>query len=482
MDDVELVRPHSRGEQWTATPSLGDLLAARSLRLVLRLGDPDTGLRQVRWVHTTELLDPRPYLRGGELVCTVGASLSDPASCGTFVAALAAAGVASLCFGTGDVHEQIPQALIDACRLHKLPLLELPRGAPFLALSEHLAERRVAAEAAEFARSEQLLARLLAGLRADSAISDLLTVAAEELGGRLQLVTDGQPGRPEGPAGVDEPVTAIAPAGEGARLVWTGVGPAPGSMLLRQIGHVLDVARHERSVEQTLRRAQIGHLLLLVADGLADAAAVTPALHDAGLGSQPLTVSAWPAGAGTLLEGRLPDALLGEGPEVAFSVSVGVEPLRRAAEVLGLPCGYGSAVPAAELARGIAEARAALELARRRGSVIGPSGLTSLDGLLEQQPVRRLAPFVDQLIQPILGYDRRHGTGHMDTLRVFLRQDGSVQRTATDQYLHVNTVRHRLARVHELTGRNPLVFADRVALAIAVWTYDRYRRAAGRSG
>jgi len=42
-------------------------------------------------------------------------------------------------------------------------------------------------------------------------------------------------------------------------------------------------------------------------------------------------------------------------------------------------------------------------------------------------------------------------------------------------------VRHRLARVHELTGRNPLVFADRVALAIALWTLDRRTASALRS-
>jgi DNA-binding PucR family transcriptional regulator len=61
----------------------------------------------------------------------------------------------------------------------------------------------------------------------------------------------------------------------------------------------------------------------------------------------------------------------------------------------------------------------------------------------------------------------------VQTLRAFLRCDGSLQRTAREQYLHVNTVRHRLSRVHELTGRNPLVFDERVALAIALWAMDR---------
>jgi sugar diacid utilization regulator len=35
-------------------------------------------------------------------------------------------------------------------------------------------------------------------------------------------------------------------------------------------------------------------------------------------------------------------------------------------------------------------------------------------------------------------------------------------------HLHPNSLRHRLARVHELTGRNPLLFRDQVDLAIAL--------------
>ena len=82
---------------------------------------------------------------------------------------------------------------------------------------------------------------------------------------------------------------------------------------------------------------------------------------------------------------------------------------------------------------------------------------------------------------PLVASDRRLGTHHLETLRAFLRCDGSLQRTARQQYLHVNTVRHRLARVHHLTGRNPLVFADRVALAIALWALDRRTASSVRS-
>ena len=150
-------------------------------------------------------------------------------------------------------------------------------------------------------------------------------------------------------------------------------------------------------------------------------------------------------------------------------------------QLLTLPCGYSNSVDIDDLPRSIAEARAALELARRRGGAVGPGALTSLEGLLEQRPEQRLAPFIDQLLTPLIAADDRQGSRHVDTLRTFLRLDGSLQGTAKDQYLHVNTVRHRLARIHQITGRDPMVFADRVALAIALWAYDRHQARQGRA-
>lgn len=42
-------------------------------------------------------------------------------------------------------------------------------------------------------------------------------------------------------------------------------------------------------------------------------------------------------------------------------------------------------------------------------------------------------------------------------------------------FLHVNSLRHRLTRVEELTGCNPLAFSDRVALAVALAAWDADR-------
>ncbi|HEY5185304.1 MAG TPA: helix-turn-helix domain-containing protein, partial [Actinomycetes bacterium] len=50
------------------------------------------------------------------------------------------------------------------------------------------------------------------------------------------------------------------------------------------------------------------------------------------------------------------------------------------------------------------------------------------------------------------------------------------ERHARALYLHPNSLRHRLGRIAELTGRNPLDFGDRVALTIGLWAWDKRPR------
>ena len=54
------------------------------------------------------------------------------------------------------------------------------------------------------------------------------------------------------------------------------------------------------------------------------------------------------------------------------------------------------------------------------------------------------------------------------TLRVFLGNDGHWSTTAADLYVHVNTLRNRVARIGELTGRDVTRLQDRVDLFLAL--------------
>ena len=474
MGDVP-AHPASDG----TVPTLRELLANGSLRLQVRAA-PDSALdRPVRWVHSTELTDPSAYLRGGELVCTVGTTLTGADRCLRFTDTVAEAGAVGICFGVGDVHDDVPPALAKACDAAGLPLLVAPLGAPFSAIGEYLASRRVDAETSQLRTREALMPRLLAGLRGHVPVAGLLQEASNHVGGRLELCMDDQTLAVAASEVTAEDLssTTSIPVGRG-EVVWTGA-ERPDAMLLEQLARVLEVALSERDVEAALRRERIGQLLLLVHERLLNPTALAPFLEQAGLGPAELVVSCWPGGAAGLLARHLRPALVGEAPRICMAVTRGTDPVTAAAAALGLACGYGSPVPLGQLSQGLSQAHAALELATSRDRVtshdrvVGPEGLLSLEGLLEQQPAARLEPFIDQLLRPLLDSDADRGTEHIATLRSFLANNGSLQATAREQYLHVNTVRHRLARARDLSGRDPLVFADRVALVIALWAYDR---------
>ncbi|MCI1748406.1 MAG: PucR family transcriptional regulator ligand-binding domain-containing protein [Acidipropionibacterium sp.] len=465
--------------------SLDELLGVPELRLRLVCASGSALDRPVRWVYTTELVHLGPYLRGGELVCTVGSNLVDQESCDAFVECLRAARVVGLCFGSGDVHRDIPEPLIRACRRSEVPLLELPEGVRFLAITEYLAQQLLSAGVATNAQLTGLTAQLLTAVRQKVSISSLLQMAERELGGRFTLR---QPnGRvvgsdPELGAGFESEDVSV-PIAEGGRLCWSpdrgdGRGDVDDEALV-QIGRVLDIACYEEELEQNGRRERLGLLFELVADGLADVAALFPSFSESGVIAGTVTASVWAPGCAAQLGGRLHAALLGDAPDAVYAVTATAAQVREAAADLSLVCGYGSTVPLIEVGRSISEARACLEIAQRTGEVVGPSKLTSLVGLLEQQPWKRLRPFVDQLLRPVLDHDRRHGTQLLDTLRAFLHHDGNLQETARAQYLHVNTVRNRLGRVAQLSGHDPLSFDGRAALEIAMWARDRSQRRLG---
>jgi DNA-binding PucR family transcriptional regulator len=86
-------------------------------------------------------------------------------------------------------------------------------------------------------------------------------------------------------------------------------------------------------------------------------------------------------------------------------------------------------------------------------------------GLHDRTLLRR---FADDILAPLRAHDEHNGTELERTLRVFLGNDGHWSTTATDLYVHVNTLRNRVARISELTGRDVTRLEDRVDLFLAL--------------
>ncbi|MFB7502930.1 PucR family transcriptional regulator [Streptomyces broussonetiae] len=118
-------------------PTLASLVQHSALKLTVRAGEDRLDV-PVRWAHVSELADPVPYMEGGELLLITALKLDaeDPQAMRRYVKRLVGAGVVGLGFAVGVNYEDIPEALVEAARQEGLPLLEVPRRTPFLAISK----------------------------------------------------------------------------------------------------------------------------------------------------------------------------------------------------------------------------------------------------------------------------------------------------------------------------------------------------------
>ncbi|MGW7489818.1 PucR family transcriptional regulator [Streptomyces sp. NPDC054786] len=117
--------------------TLASLVNHTALKLTVLAGEERLDV-PVRWAHASELIDPVPYMEGGELLLITALKLDaeDAEATRRYVRRVAEAGVVGLGFAVGVNYEGVPQALVEAAREQGLPLLGVPRRTPFIAISK----------------------------------------------------------------------------------------------------------------------------------------------------------------------------------------------------------------------------------------------------------------------------------------------------------------------------------------------------------
>ncbi len=148
-------------------------------------------------------------------------------------------------------------------------------------------------------------------------------------------------------------------------------------------------------------------------------------------------------------------------------------PLARGLEGVGrLTVGVSAVVGSAEGLRGaLEEARHARRVAAARPGPVGAAGHEELAShvlLLPFVPDDVRRAFTARLLDPLLAYDARHRAELVPTLRAFLECDGSWTRCAARLHLHVNTLRYRVGRIEQLTGRDLSRLEDTVDVFLAL--------------
>jgi DNA-binding PucR family transcriptional regulator len=505
---------------------LRDLVAAPELGIRLLHGDDTVLDRPLRWVCTTDLLDPAPYLSGGELVVSGLMWRRTPADSETFVATLARAGAAALAAGDA-VFGCVPDDLVDACRRHGLPLVGVPTEVAFGDVTEYVvgavSAERGARLAASLARQRQLLAlvaegrsldELTARVSADTGlVCRVLTPTGREVGAgpeplatdevdrlthaflaaeRLPVVTRGSSSTYSlfavGP-GLGHRTASWMVVAEGVWSEW----PPEVADAVSELASIAALDRARRDEGLRVSRQVAEDALNLVLGGASGRPETTTRLRQAGLDVDAplLVVVAAFVDRDDLVETAraiLDDLVAGvdgsmvaavtDGAAVAVLPLADVDAVRRALGRLApgvagtrLGVGIGGPAPSSAIGGALDEARHAHRLARLRSgpvTVVSSDEITSSVLLLATVPDDARRAFAARVLSAVLDYDAAHQAGLRETLEAFLDCSGSWSRTAQRLHLHVNTVRYRIGRVEELTGRDLSRLEDRVDVFLAL--------------
>lgn len=158
----------------------------------------------------------------------------------------------------------------------------------------------------------------------------------------------------------------------------------------------------------------------------------------------------------------------------------------RAERALATPLrlGVGRAVAGVDARRAFHEARCALEalaLARRgedgdgghrdgggRTTVATYRDLGSFQLLLSLQDDDALRLYCDSILGPIEESEGAYGGELMRSLEAFIEENGQWERAARRLYCHRHTLRYRIRRVEDLTGRSMSSARDRIEFWLAL--------------
>ena len=195
--------------------TVGDVLGMRGLRLDLLAGDGGLG-REVRWAHVIELADPVPWLRGGELVLTVGLGLPDDrAGQRAYVRRLAGAGCAGLGFPPGEIMADLPPGVLDTAGELDFPVLAVRPPTPFVAVTEAVAQWYAEARSRDV-RNVLTVQEATARAALRSGVTGVLRELAAGTGAETLLVTPRGRPRAAAPSGPRPWHAAVAGAITGA--------------------------------------------------------------------------------------------------------------------------------------------------------------------------------------------------------------------------------------------------------------------------
>ncbi|MGH2996585.1 MAG: PucR family transcriptional regulator [Gaiellaceae bacterium] len=464
-----------------------DIAAMPELRLGVAAGADGLG-NEVTWLHVSELADPTPFLEGGEFLLTTGLGVGELATTQrAYVRRLAKHGLAGLGFGVGFGFADVPAPLVEEAGKLGFPILSVPYEVPFVAITKgafrHLANEQLG----ELTRALEVNERLADAVLQSRGVVALLAIVCNHLDCSLALVDEN--GRVVSERHVGErlsfenalelpvvanqetatlkAVRAEEPFGEYDRLVLhhgqTALAfelsrrRAVSAAELRLAGDLLEDLEEDRLDDREVGRRMAAFgleagrdyaaLLALPRDGVSSEQLRSDVAEELDRRSVRYLSTARRDRAAFLVES--------DNESDVFRLAQGIAEAEPKARV-----GIGRPAQGRGLGRSLLEARAALDAAS--SDVASYHDLGSLE-LLLSLPEAALEAFVDRVLGPVVGAPRI-----LESLAALLDSGCRWSEAAEALGVHRHTLRYRMERLREQTGRHPDVPEQRMELWLAV--------------
>jgi purine catabolism regulator len=466
-------------------------------------------------------------LEGGEVLLTTGLGVRSSAELQRkLIAGLDQRGCAAVGFGLGVVLDAVPEAMVDEADRRQLPLFTVPYEVPFIAVAKRVSHHVAAEHYATLRAAVDLHRQVLAAVISGGGVSGVVQTVARQLPDHACLVFDYY-----GKLLASEGVGAGAVTSAGAAAIWADISAAAqlrerfevptggrlafGSpvrvgdeveavfvllgdrplleheaLLLEQglAGVGLEMARG-LSVRES-HRARVDQILDEVAAARLSGPELERRLEHLGFDAtldyramvlpRPPSVSARGLCAlaedvlavdGSPLVGRRDDAVL-----AIVQPDNSDAPQRLVAA--GASRGWRLTVGCSRGRRDVTELAAALREATVAAASGGPGiadvadlGLAGLLAGLDEE--HGASAFVETVLGPVLGHDRRESTALVDTLRRYLEHGCRPGPAAEQLRIHRHTLAYRLDRIRDLTGKDPRSGEHLLEFALALELLNR---------
>lgn len=508
---------------------LEDVLAHPTLSAadpVVRAAAGTAARTQLRWIHSSEILDIAPLLDGGELLLTGGEALAlaSEERRVTYIRQLAERGVAALAIETGVALPSLPSSMVAAAEAAGLPLIELRKVVPFVSVMQAINSSLVSESVSQLRRADEASHAMAVELAHGGSLDRILAVLAEITHSEVTLASlTGAPLASAAPAhaetaddGTPEPGTNEPAMPEHARLIHIDV-PVRGILAAQLLLRV--PADEDENLARTAGKRSVDILALAMlqrmSPGLREVAGAA-LIRAIDSGSQPWRLQQLASAAGipvsaplvavvvrsdisqqlrTSLEQHLSRAAQSHATYVDNAELLAIASLagdameesrqRLLADLSELPAMDGTLAAVGPLVAGISdapwslsEAKLTLELAASpeqarpgSGGVHGPV-IDAEAFAVERLTVQSLDPyqrrnFVRQQLGALLDHDAQRNSRLLDTLATWLDCGCNTAHAARELHVERQSMHQRLRRIFELCGGDPRDSGRLAALHLA---------------